>query len=98
MKPVYFLVNIRIKDAQTYGKYLERVDKVFEGSGGKYLAVDEQPDVLEGTWNYTRSVLIRFDSEDDFRKWYESAAYQEIIKYRLNASDCDGILIHGIEE
>lgn len=97
MKPVYFLVNIRIKDAHAYQKYLERVDEVFEGSGGKYLAVDEKPEVLEGTWNFTRSVLIRFDTEGDFRKWYESEEYREILSYRLKAAECDGILIHGFD-
>lgn len=92
---VYFLVNIRIKDEQEYQLYLDRAEDIFSRYNGSYLAVDKQPDVIEGKWEYSRAVLIQFEDKADFKAWYQSADYQEILQYRLSASDCDGILIQG---
>lgn len=96
--PCYFAAQIRINDPVEYDKYVQKVDEVFSLFNGNYLAVDESPVVLEGSWNYTRSVLIRFNSEKDFEDWYYSDNYQEILKHRLNASVCDTILIRGLDQ
>lgn len=91
----YFSAQIRIKDPQEYDRYLENFDEIFSRHKGEILAVDESPTVLEGNWKYTKSVLIRFPSREDFEDWYFSEDYQQIIKYRLNAAECDSILIEG---
>ncbi len=91
----YFIANIRIHDQEEYDKYLKSVDDVFAKFNGKYLAMDEHPSILEGTWNYTKTVLIRFPSEEDLLAWYESDEYQQILKHRLQGAHCDAILVHG---
>jgi uncharacterized protein (DUF1330 family) len=91
----YFLAQIRINDSGEYQKYLDTVDDIFRKYDGKYLAVDETPCLLEGNWNYSKSVLIRFKSKKAFDEWYYSSEYQEILKYRLSSADCDSILIKG---
>lgn len=93
----YFVAQIRIKNPEEYYKYLENVDEIFSRFNGEYLATDESPTLLEGTWNYTKSVLIKFKSKEDFEKWYYSDDYQEILKHRLNSACCDTILIKGKE-
>jgi len=92
----YFVAQISIHDQETYRKYLEKVDEVFARYHGKYLAVDDKPQVVEGKWNYTRSVLIQFETKQDFEVWYHSSDYQEILKYRLASSASDTILIQGL--
>ena len=94
----YFMASIRINDPETYQNYIDRADEVFARYNGIYLAVDDQPEVLEGNWTYTRAVLIRFDDPTDFHAWYRSKEYEEILKYRLLASECDSILIHGVSD
>jgi uncharacterized protein (DUF1330 family) len=93
----YFLANIRINNPKEYQLYLDKADAIFDKYNGEYLAVDESPAVLEGRWNYTKSVIIKFKNRHDFDEWYHSDEYQEILKFRLSASDCDSILIKGIE-
>jgi len=93
----YFVAQIRVDDPEEYGKYLDKVDEVFENYNGEYLAVDESPTILEGAWEYTKSVLIRFDSKEDFEAWYYSDDYQHILKYRLKGAKCDSILLEGME-
>ena len=92
----YFIAQIRIKDSNTYQKYIDNADKIFSKYKGEYLAVDNSPEILEGDWDYTRTVMIRFKSKADFYYWYNSKDYQEILKYRLNAADCDTILVKGL--
>lgn len=91
----YFIANIKINDEKEYQKYLDEVDNIFSNFNGKYISVDENPIILEGKWNYTKCVLIQFDSKQDFDDWYFSHEYQNILKYRLNASECDTILVKG---
>jgi len=94
---VYFLANIRITDEKEYQLYLDRADTVFSAYKGKYLAVDKNPEVLEGEWNGGRAVLIHFETREDFDAWYHSQKYQEILQYRLSASESNSILIEGNE-
>jgi uncharacterized protein (DUF1330 family) len=93
----YFIAQININDPAEYQKYLDMADEVFNHYKGEYLVVDDAPLVIEGTWNYTRTVLIRFDTEALFNEWYYSAAYQEILKYRLNAAQCNTVLAKGLK-
>lgn len=89
------MANILICNDQEYQSYLDRSEEVFARYKGSYLAVDSSPKVLEGEWKYSRAVLIHFDKQADFDAWYRSDEYQEILKYRLSASECDTILIQG---
>lgn len=95
--PYYFAVQIRMNNPEEYQKYLESFDEIFSMYKGEFLAIDDSPTVLEGEWNYSRYVLIKFKSRQEFEAWYFSRDYQEILKYRLNAAKCDSILIEGIE-
>ena len=72
----YFVAQIRIHNYQEYEKYLDKFDDIFSKYKGEYLAIDESPTLLEGKWNYTKSVLIKFNSKKDFEDWYYCDDYQ----------------------
>jgi uncharacterized protein (DUF1330 family) len=93
----YFIAQIRIKNEVEYQQYIDKSGDIFRRYNGEYLSVDNSPDIIEGNWNYTRTVLIRFDNQADFNEWYNSTDYQKILKHRLRAADCDSILIKGLE-
>jgi uncharacterized protein (DUF1330 family) len=93
----YFAAQIKINNHAEYEMYLEHFDDIFSRFKGKYLAIDESPTLLEGDWDYTKTVLIKFDSKTDFENWYYSEDYQKILKHRLNAAKCDTILIKGLQ-
>ena len=93
----YFLAQIKVNDPGEYDKYLEQVDEIFSKHNGEYLSIDESPALLEGDWNYSKSVLIKFNSKQEFKDWYYSNDYQKILKHRLKAAKCDTILIKGLE-
>ena len=91
----YFVANIKIDDPNEYQKYLNEADEIFSKYNGKYLALDDSPVVLEGKWEYSRVVIIEFQSKSEFNKWYKSEDYPRILQYRLRSADCDTILIKG---
>ena len=51
---VYALAQLRIHDAERYGRYMNnfvaRFTEVFGKFGGRLLAADDAPRVLEGEW------------------------------------------------
>ena len=89
----YFIANIDIHDVLLYKKYTDAVDNVFNKFKGKYLAVDTNPEVVEGSWSYTRLVLIEFPDKEALKEWYYSDEYQEFLQYRLAAAKCDSIIV-----
>jgi uncharacterized protein (DUF1330 family) len=91
----YFVANIKIHDEVEYDKYLASCDAIFSKYNGKYIAVDEKPEILEGKFDYSKIVIVYFKNKADFYEWYNSKEYNEIKKYRLAGSDCDTILVNG---
>jgi uncharacterized protein (DUF1330 family) len=65
--------------------------------GVRVLAVDRQPDVLEGEWPATQTVLLEFPSVDEARAWYTSDRYQAAAALRRAAADTDVVLLSGFE-
>jgi uncharacterized protein (DUF1330 family) len=64
---------------------------------GSILAVDSQPEVLEGEWHGDRTVVLEFESVEAARAWYESPAYQKAKPLRLAAAECHAVIISGFE-
>ena len=94
----YFIAQIKINDDVEYQKYIDKAGEIFKKYNGEYLSVDNSPVILEGKWDYTRTVLIKFKSKNDFENWYNSSEYKEILAHRLKAADCDTILTKGLDK
>ena len=60
-------------------------------------AVDEEPTVLQGDFDFTRSVLIEFPSAEQAMAWMTSPEYQEIAQHRLEASVGNAIMVKKLE-
>lgn len=63
--------------------------------GGRVLVVDENVEVLEGTWHGTRTVVVEFDSVDAARGWYRSPSYRATVPLRQSAADCNVVIVSG---
>lgn len=95
--PVYVIARMKIHDRKGYDRYEDSFMPVFEKFDGKMLSVDEDPTILQGEWNHTRSVLIEFPDKKSAYAWMTSPEYQEIARHRLAASEGESILVQGIE-
>ena len=94
---VYIIARFKIHDRSEYDKYSAGFSKVFKKFEGKMLSVDEDPTVLAGDWNDTRSVIIEFPSKESALAWMISDDYQAIAKHRNAGSTVNSILVQGLE-
>jgi uncharacterized protein (DUF1330 family) len=93
---VYIIAQIEIHDGAEYERYQAGFLDVFARYKGELLVVSENPVVVEGEWPYTRTVLIRFPSQDEARRWYESPEYQAIAQHRFRASRANAVLVEEL--
>lgn len=93
---VYALAQLRIHDADRYGRYMSRFMPVLEKYNGKLLASDDAPRVLEGEWwDRNKVVLMEFADNAAFRAWATSPEYTEIAVDRKAGADAVVLLIKG---
>ncbi|NGX98301.1 MAG: DUF1330 domain-containing protein, partial [Candidatus Afipia apatlaquensis] len=69
---------------------------VFKDSGGRLLAADEKPVVLDGEWARDKIVVMSFADEQQARSFLDSPRYQDISKDRIAGADTVGLLVHGL--
>jgi uncharacterized protein (DUF1330 family) len=93
---VYIIAQIDIHDRTEYAQYEAGFLDVFGRHQGELLVVSENPVVVEGEWPYTRTVVIRFSSEEEARRWYESPEYQKVAQHRFQASRANAIMVEGL--
>ena len=91
---VYFIANLKVKNEEGYQQYRKALAASFPIFPGKFLKVDNNPEVIEGKWNYNRLVIIEFSNKETFRQWYDSPEYQAIIALRIDNAECD-IIVSG---
>ena len=93
--PVYAIAQLTITDRAAYDRYQARFMDVFARYRGRVLAADEAPQVVEGSWDRQKVVLLSFPDEAAFREWAESPAYVEIAKDRHAGSQAVVLLVQG---
>ena len=91
----YFIALIDIHDPSKYEQYLAGYDEIFCKFKGKVISVEDNPRVLEGTWPAGRTVMIKFPNDIELRKWYDSEEYQNLARYRREASVASIAIITG---
>jgi uncharacterized protein (DUF1330 family) len=94
MAKAYILITEDVKDPAGMAEYAKLAGKAMAGS--TLLSFDQKPELLEGSWHGTQTVLLEFESEQAAREWYNSDAYQEAVKLRQAAADCNGVILHGL--
>ena len=91
----YLIGTIDIKNPEAYKEYLAKVTDIVEKFGGEYLVRAGEYTVMEGKWDYSRNVVIKFPSYEKALEWYNSEEYKPVKKIRLDNSISDAIIIKG---
>jgi uncharacterized protein (DUF1330 family) len=93
----YFLVDIReIKDAAKMDQYRSRVTATVEKFGGRYAVRPGPFEVVEGTYQPVRLVMLEFPTMEQARRWYDSEEYRELKQMRLAATVSNGFFMSGV--
>ena len=95
MKKGYVLLQVNVNDPEVFKKYPELSEKIISKFGGKYLFRGGEFEVLEGSWDFKRNVLLEFENISKAQEWYNSSEYQEALKIRSNSAASNLIIIEG---
>ena len=93
----YAIVNVKIKDPERYPEYASRVPQTLEKYGGRYLVRGGEAEVLEGSWDVDRLVVLEFESRERFHEWYNSPEYTPLRRLRQEIADTQLVLVDGYE-
>ena len=95
MKKGYVLLQVNVNDPEVFKKYPELSEKIISKFGGKYLFRGGEFEVLEGSWDFKRNVLLEFENISRAKEWYHSSEYQKALKIRSNSTTSNLIIIEG---
>jgi uncharacterized protein (DUF1330 family) len=91
----YVIFTIAIHDQTGFETYVQKALPTLMLAAGRPIIVDDNPEVLEGKWHGSRTVVLEFDSVDAARAWYNSAGYQAIVDERHRAAETNVAIVGG---
>ena len=92
----YVIADIEVTDPEAYEGYKRAVATTIAAYGGRYLARGGHTDIVEGTWNPRRLVLLQFPSLARAREWYGSVSYAPLLALRLRSASTNLVFVEGI--
>jgi uncharacterized protein (DUF1330 family) len=92
---VYVIVQLKMTDRVAYDRYQARFFDVFRNFRGRLLSADEHPEVLEGSWDCDKLVLMSSPDEPAFQAWVTSPEYLEISRDRKAGAEAIVLLAKG---
>ena len=91
----YVIAQINLKNKEGYKEYVDKVPDIIKNFGGKYLVKAGEFKSIEGKWDFTRNVVIKFPSYEKALEWYNSDEYNQIKNLRLENAESNIIIIKG---
>jgi uncharacterized protein (DUF1330 family) len=88
----YALFEIDWRDQKRAQEYREKLGPALEKYGGKTLCAGP-PQVVEGSWNPARVVILEFPTTDAFRTWYASAEFAPVLKLRKERATTKSVIV-----
>ncbi|WP_210588547.1 DUF1330 domain-containing protein [Streptomyces sp. GESEQ-35] len=95
MPKAYVILTEAVRDPAGMAAYGRAAASSIAEGGASVLAVDAQPQLLEGEWHGDRTVVLEFASVEAARAWYESAAYEKAKPLRHAAADTNAVIVTG---
>jgi uncharacterized protein (DUF1330 family) len=93
----YVILTEVIRDPEGMQAYSRAAGPSIRESQAKVLVVDRQPDLLEGEWPATQTVVLEFASVEAARTWYMSDTYQAAAKIRHDAAASNVVIVSGFD-
>lgn len=95
---VYVIVDLELHDrehADAFRGYAERAERLVIAAGGRIIAVDPAPRVIEGDWAPRMIVIQEFPDMDAVKRVQRSAAYAPLRNIRQRISSANVIAAAG---
>ena len=91
----YIIAEIEITDPETYEEYKKIAPASIDRFKGEYLARGGRTERLEGDWQPKRIVVLRFESFERAKEWWNSKEYRAPKLLRQSAALTRMIVVDG---
>jgi uncharacterized protein (DUF1330 family) len=89
------VVQIVIEDPVAYARYKELATPTVAAYGGRYVVRGGKSEVLEGSWQPARLVVLEFPTSAQARAWWASPEYAPAKALRQRCARTEMLLIEG---
>ena len=93
--PAYFIAEVEITNPTDYQPYRDQAGPIIEQYGGRFVARGGKTELLEGSPEPQRVVIIEFADTAAARRWYNSPEYQAVLPIRLANSHSRAFIIES---
>lgn len=83
----YFIAQYTVNNADLYAEYSAGAGPTLAAHGGELVSFDVAAETIEGTAPGPQTVIIKFESVEQAKGWYNSEEYQAVVGKRLEATD-----------
>jgi uncharacterized protein (DUF1330 family) len=94
--PAYVIAHIDVTDPVKYEDYKKMSPVSIKKFGGRFIARGSKAEVLEGTWEPKRLVLLEFPSVEVAKQWWASEDYAPAKALRQATSIGDMVVLEGV--
>lgn len=93
--PAYIVAEVEVTNPAGYEAYRPLAGASVAQYGGKFVVRGGKAELVEGTKEPARIVVIEFADTAAAKRWYNSPEYQEALKIRLANSTGRVLLVEG---
>ena len=93
----YVIVETDVTDPEQYEQYKAASPAAIAAGGGRFLVRGGALAVLEGDWGPPRLGMLEYEDLEAAKRWYDSAAYQEVRKLRAGAASFRAVAVQGVD-
>ena len=81
------LAQYVVNDPALHAEYQKGAGPTIAANGGKLVSFGVDAGTIEATPPGPQTVIVKFESSEAARAWYESAEYPEVVGKRLSATE-----------
>ncbi|HEX3862691.1 MAG TPA: DUF1330 domain-containing protein [Stellaceae bacterium] len=93
--PAYFVAEVEVTNPSGYEAYRPLAGASVAQYGGRFIARGGKAELIEGTPEPKRVVIIEFADTAAARRWYNSPEYQAALPIRLANSTGRVLIVEG---
>lgn len=82
----YFIAQYVVNDPKLYREYQLAAGPTIQTAGGELVAFDVAAETIEGSPPGPQTVIVKFESPEAAKAWYQSPDYQAVVGKRLAAT------------
>ncbi len=96
MPSAYIIANVTVTNPEQYESYKKLSTIAIQTHGAEVCVRGGAVETLEGDWQPTRVVVLKFPSLEKAKDYYHSVEYSAAIKSREGASIMKMIVVEGL--